>query len=130
MKRLFWLGVGAVAGASGTVWAERKVRTQIEALQPDHLAVAAGNKAISVGRTVVDAVLDGRDAMREREFELRGRYDRPAARRHDDTEVLDLPAASAVDLDRTRRMERTGPSPRWETMRAAERPTRPRQHRR
>ena len=26
MRRLFWMGVGAVAGVSGTVWAERKVR--------------------------------------------------------------------------------------------------------
>ena len=79
MKRLFWLGVGAVAGASGTVWAERKVRTQIEALQPEHLVVTAGHRAVAAGRHLVDAVLDGRDAMRSREFELHGRYDRPRA---------------------------------------------------
>jgi hypothetical protein len=111
MKRLFWLGVGAIAGASGTVWAERKVRTQIEALQPDHLAVAAGHKAVSVGRTVVDAVLDGRDAMREREFELRGRYDRPTSR-HRDGELFDLPASSAVDLDPRRGARRDLPGAR------------------
>jgi hypothetical protein len=81
MKRLVWLGVGAVAGASGTVWAERKVRTQIEALQPEHLVVTAGHRAVAAGRHLVDAVLDGRDAMRSREFELHGRYDRPSAAR-------------------------------------------------
>jgi hypothetical protein len=52
MRRLFWLGVGVVAGASGTVWAERKVRTQLDALAPDHLVISAGNKAKSVGRSV------------------------------------------------------------------------------
>lgn len=72
MRRLFWLGVGAVAGASGTIWAERKVRAQLDALAPDHLVVTAGNKARDVGRTVVDAVAEGRGAMRAREAELRG----------------------------------------------------------
>lgn len=129
MKRLFWLGVGAVAGASGTVWAERKVRTQIEALQPEHLAVAAGNRAISVGRTVVDAVLDGRDAMRDREFELRGRYDRPVAARRD-TEVFDLPPSSAIDRDPLRRRDRAVPAQRWESTRSSTRATRPSQRHR
>lgn len=79
MRRLFWLGVGAIAGASGTIWAEHKVRTRIEQLGPEHLVVTAGNKARDVGRSVVDAVAEGRGAMREREAELRSTYD-PAAR--------------------------------------------------
>lgn len=79
MKRLFWLGVGAVAGAAGTVWTERKVRNQIEALSPDQLVVRAGQKAGDAGRSLRDAVSDGRDAMRTRETELRGRY-QPGAR--------------------------------------------------
>jgi hypothetical protein len=74
MRRLFWLGVGVVAGASGTVWAERKVRSQLDALAPDHLVVTAGNKAKSVGRSVADAVVEGRGAMRAREDELRSTY--------------------------------------------------------
>lgn len=73
MRRLFWLGVGAVAGASGTVWVERKVRSRLDALQPDHLVVLAGNRARSAGRSVVDAVAEGRGAMREREAEMRER---------------------------------------------------------
>jgi hypothetical protein len=77
MRRLFWLGVGVVAGASGTVWAERKVRTQLDALAPDHLVISAGNKAKSVGRSVADAVVEGRGAMRAREDELRSTYDAP-----------------------------------------------------
>lgn len=76
MKRVFWLGVGVVAGASGTVWAERKVKERLEALSPDNMAVAAGNRALAAGRSVIDAVADGRDAMRSREEELRGEYRR------------------------------------------------------
>jgi len=128
MKRLFWLGVGAIAGASGTVWAERKVRTQMEALQPDQLAVAAGNKALAVGRNVVDAVLDGRDAMREREFDLRSRYDRPVTTRHD-ADVFDLPPSSATDRGARRRGDRVVPVDRWDTPRPS-RPTRPSQRHR
>ncbi len=79
MRRLFWLGVGAVAGASGTIWAEHKVRARIEQLGPEHLVVSAGNKARDVGRSVVDAVTEGRGAMRDREAELRREYD-PATR--------------------------------------------------
>ncbi len=79
MKRLFWLGVGAAAGAAGTVWAERKVKNQIEALSPDQLVVRAGQKATDAGRSILDAVTEGREAMRTRETELRGRY-QPGAR--------------------------------------------------
>ena len=74
MRRLFWMGVGAVAGVSGTVWAERKVKAQLDALQPDALVVTAGHKAKAVGRSVVDAVVEGRGAMRDREAELREHY--------------------------------------------------------
>lgn len=74
MKRLFWMGVGAVAGAGGTIWAERKVRSQIEALSPDQLVVRAGRRAGDAGRSLIEAVSEGRQAMRTREDELRTRY--------------------------------------------------------
>ena len=68
--------MGAAAGASGVVWAEQKVRRRLEELGPDHLAVLAGNSALRVGRSVLDAVADGRLTMREREDELRALRDR------------------------------------------------------
>ncbi|MEI2638148.1 MAG: hypothetical protein V9F03_03985 [Microthrixaceae bacterium] len=74
MKRIFWFGIGAAAGAGSTVWAERKVRSQIEALSPDQLVVRATKRAGQAGRNIIDAVTDGRDAMRTREDELRTRY--------------------------------------------------------
>lgn len=78
-KRLTWFGIGAAAGASGVVWAQQKVRRQLDALGPDHIVVTAGNHARKVtrqvGRTVTGAVNEGRSAMREREDELTARRD-------------------------------------------------------
>jgi hypothetical protein len=74
MRRLFWLTVGAAAGASGTMWTQRKVREQLEVLGPEHAVVVAGRGARAVGRRVVDAVGEGRSAMAAREVELRGRF--------------------------------------------------------
>jgi hypothetical protein len=81
VKRLFWLGVGAAAGASGTVWVQQKVRRQIDALGPDSViqvagsvATAAGSAARRAGRRVVDRVGDaaaeGRTTMHRREDEM------------------------------------------------------------
>ncbi len=68
MRRVFWMGVGAGAGVSGTVWAERKVRGQLDALAARRTGRRPrAIKAKAVGRSVVDAVADGRGAMRERE---------------------------------------------------------------
>lgn len=74
MRRLFWMGVGAAAGASGTVWAQRRVRGAIEDLGAEQVVTAAGKGARAVARTVVAAVGEGRDGMAQREQELRGRF--------------------------------------------------------
>lgn len=74
MRRLFWMGVGAAAGASGTVWAQRRVRGAIEDLGAEQVVAAAGKGARVVARTVVAAVGEGRDAMAQREQELRSRF--------------------------------------------------------
>jgi len=66
-KRVVWFGVGAAAGTVGTVWAERKVRSQIDRARPV-------NVADSARRAVRVALEEGRTAAREREIELRERY--------------------------------------------------------
>ncbi|MFM7070022.1 MAG: hypothetical protein ACKOYM_11260 [Actinomycetes bacterium] len=75
MRRLFWLGVGTVAGASGTVWAERKIKQRVEALSPDHALRVATVRAREAGKNVAAAVTEGRSAMRQREQELLDRRD-------------------------------------------------------
>ena len=74
-KRTFWFSAGIAAGASGTVWAQRKVREQLDRTTPSHLA----NRALREGRRVTDtvrlAIEEGRTAAAQREVELRDRYD-------------------------------------------------------
>lgn len=73
-KRLTWFGIGAAAGASGFVWAQQRVRKELDALGPDHLVVIAAGQAgrITKGaaKTVAGAVVEGRSAMRDKEDEL------------------------------------------------------------
>ena len=74
-KRVFYFGAGIAAGATGTVYAQRKVRAQLERAKPSHLVVVATDATKRVGTTVRDAVVEGRAAARAREDELRGRFD-------------------------------------------------------
>lgn len=70
-KRVTWFVVGATAGAAGSLYARRKARKAVERMQPTNVAKVAVVKARSSGRTVVDALREGRDAMRAKEAELR-----------------------------------------------------------
>jgi hypothetical protein len=72
-KRTRWLAIGAVAGSAGTVWAQRKVREQMDRTKPAHLASVAADATRRVGAVVRDAVSEGRQAASVRESELRGR---------------------------------------------------------
>jgi len=100
VRRLFWLGIGTVAGAAGTVWTERKIKERLDALAPDHAMKVAADKARDAGRNVVEAVTEGRSAMVEREQELRARRDAgrmpngPGLRVVDDSGTSAGPAAS------------------------------------
>ncbi|MEZ5238062.1 MAG: hypothetical protein R2716_03615 [Microthrixaceae bacterium] len=83
MRRIFWMGVGAAAGASGTVWAQRRVRGAIEDLGAEQVVSMAARGARTAARVVVAAVGEGREGMAERESELR-------ARLHGTESLLDL----------------------------------------
>ncbi|MFZ4517724.1 MAG: hypothetical protein ACOYOP_05025 [Microthrixaceae bacterium] len=104
-KRLVWFGIGAAAGASGAVWAEQQVRRRLDALGPDHVVSAAGRSAKRVGRTVADAVAEGRAAMREREDELTLRRDVRAGLR-------EVPQGRPGSTDRSRHATTAGSRPR------------------
>ncbi len=67
------MGLGAAAGASGTVWAQRRVRGAIEDLGAEQVVAVAGRGARAAARAVVSAVGEAREAMSERELELRSR---------------------------------------------------------
>lgn len=74
-KRTRWLVTGVALGAGGSLWAQRKAKTAAARYGPVGLAEATG-------RRLVAAFADGREAMREREAQLKGEpsdHDTPAA---------------------------------------------------
>lgn len=79
-KRVTWMGLGAVAGAAGTVWTQRKVRAQAERLTPPALLDAAKARAVDLRDVVAAAVDEGRAAMRETEVQMRSRGSAPPRR--------------------------------------------------
>lgn len=75
MKRITWFVTGVAAGATGASYATRKVKQTAEQLKPVNVARSAGQRARAGGRQVVEAIREGRTAMRDREDELKARWD-------------------------------------------------------
>lgn len=67
LKRIRWMATGVAVGAGATIWAERKARAVAAKYSPS----GAANRARGWPADVVAAVKEGREAMREREAELR-----------------------------------------------------------
>jgi hypothetical protein len=102
-KRVIWMGMGATAGAGATMWANRKVKRTVAKLAPEALTDELTARARSFGRDLVDAVAEGREAMRAREAELQQRLPPalrpPAGRPAFDRTSLDPPATGRPDAD-------------------------------
>ena len=74
-KRIFWMSTGVAVGASGAFWAKRKVEETVEQYLPEQVAVRAAATAKGLGTTVRQAAVEGREAMRSTEAELRARVE-------------------------------------------------------
>ena len=78
-KRVIWMGIGAAAGSAGTIWAERKVKTQIDRVSQSvadkatvqRVTGVARDRIVDVRDTVVAAVSEGRSAKQTAESEMR-----------------------------------------------------------
>lgn len=76
MRRLLWLWIGAVSGASGTLWVGMKLRSRLRRSRcyrpgaSSSVAAAAGSAGPWL-RDALSALQQGRMAMHEREVELR-----------------------------------------------------------
>jgi hypothetical protein len=79
-KRARWMGAGAALGAGAAVWLPRKLKAMADRYKPVGIAGDAVEKAASLPGSLKDAFAEGRDAMREREAELRRAHLRPARR--------------------------------------------------
>lgn len=75
MKRLTWFVGGVAVGASGANYAKKKVKAKAAQISPAGVARSAATSAKRTAVHVVDAVKDGRHAMRQHEDELKARRD-------------------------------------------------------
>lgn len=89
MKRLTWFVGGVAAGAAGASYTKRKVKQTAAQLAPAHVARTAAGKLKDKSQDLVDAVREGREAMRAKEAELLARRDGHAVVDvHDNTIVV------------------------------------------
>lgn len=79
-KRVFWLVIGAGFGFGVSFWLMRLVRSTMERYTPEKVSEDLAGAVRSLGKDVRAAVAEGREAMREREAELRSELDRGARR--------------------------------------------------
>ncbi len=70
-KRLFWLVVGVGFGFGASFWVTRFVRATVERYSPERVSSDLADAIRGFGGDLRAAVAEGREAMREREAELR-----------------------------------------------------------
>lgn len=75
MKRVTWFVGGVAAGATGANYAKKKVKQKAAQISPAGVARSAATRVRDTAAHVVDAVRDGRSAMRQHEDELKARRD-------------------------------------------------------
>ena len=81
VRRGFWVALGLGAGATGAVIASKWARKQAGRVAPATLAREAKGGLFDLGKLVSESIAEGRQAMEDRERELRGEL--PASRRDD-----------------------------------------------
>ena len=72
-KRLFWLAVGLGMGLGMSFWLTRLLRQTAARYSPERLGEDLAGAVRELGRDLRAAAMEGREAMREREAELRER---------------------------------------------------------
>jgi ATP-dependent RNA circularization protein (DNA/RNA ligase family) len=75
-KRLFWLMIGAGFGFGMSLWVLRVVRETVERYSPHRISSELTEAARDVGADVLQALVEGREAMRQHEAELRAQVSR------------------------------------------------------
>lgn len=72
VRRGFWVALGLGAGATSAVIASKWARKQAGRVAPATLAREAKGGLLDLGKLVSESIAEGRQAMEERERELRG----------------------------------------------------------
>ena len=71
-RRVFWLFIGAGFGFGMSFWLTRFVKETAARYSPERVSADLAGAIRGLGTDLRAAVSDGREAMREREAELRG----------------------------------------------------------
>jgi hypothetical protein len=75
VRRIFWLALGLGAGATAAVIAARWAKRQGQKVAPANIGRQVSRGASDVGRLVRTALAEGRQAMADREAEIRRELD-------------------------------------------------------
>ncbi|HZQ29149.1 MAG TPA: hypothetical protein VFA94_15735 [Acidimicrobiales bacterium] len=70
-KRIFWLVIGAGFGFGVSFWLMRFVRETVNRYSPERVSSDLADALKGLGKDLRAAVAEGREAMKEREAELR-----------------------------------------------------------
>jgi hypothetical protein len=77
MKRVTWFVAGAAAGVAGSEYARHKAKRAVDRYKPAAVVRATAEQLRVRSRDLVEALREGRHAMREKEAELLARRDGP-----------------------------------------------------
>jgi hypothetical protein len=77
VRRIFWLAVGVGAGATSAILASRWMKRQSQRVAPQTLAREAKGGLFDLSKLVAASIEEGREAMAERERELRAKHLEP-----------------------------------------------------
>lgn len=76
-RRLFWLAIGAGFGFGVSFWLMRVLRATIERYSPERVSADLAGALRQFGADLRAAAAEGREAMREREAQLRAELEHP-----------------------------------------------------
>ena len=79
MKRGFWVALGLGAGATGAILASRWTKKQAQRVAPQSLAREAKGGLLDFSKLVSESIQEGKQAMAEREAQLRADNDLPVS---------------------------------------------------
>jgi hypothetical protein len=71
LRRLYWLCLGVGVGFTSSLWLQRRLREAVARYAPERVSADVTGAIKGFGADVRVAVATGREAMRERETELR-----------------------------------------------------------
>jgi hypothetical protein len=71
VRRLFWVALGLGAGVAGAIMTSRFLRRQAAKVSPATLTREARGGLMDLAKLFNESIAEGREAMREREEELR-----------------------------------------------------------